>query len=816
MNKLIKIINKFGGIDVEEIQNRLKQAQKKEAGLIEKIQELRAINEQLNKQINDDKQYQQTRAQELEHKNELLENWQLRYESEIKSHSTTSAECEDLRQQLATIHQKINEQEGMIAELHQKNETLQKDKEKADSQTNSQLQVLNETIASLKKEAESASCQWNETKKRLLSENEGYKMKLLTQEGRLKGLEQENAMLKNELEQQATLTLQEKDSLRRQIEDEKRAGKEKQEALKSRIEQLQQEYNQAKEVAAVQNKREKAESDSLIAEKVEIIQRLEQTLEDQKRECRTNESNWIQKLENAQKENTALKERLELTEHEFAKEKAEEKTQQEDFHAQIETLEKALDQSRKKYDEDRCKLLHEIEVLKEEKAETESHFQKTQIKTEQELKIELEHCKAEAEDLKETNKKLQAAMCAEQSARKNEQEDAEKEINIMREKLISMDIEIKDKQHQNDRLQSDYEALKDKLVILETEKLDSQRNATLLQKKLDATEAEITRLKTSTDTSNTDAYITPAASQQGEKTLAGIPANIRNTLLEAPEKNYARITCKPFMSQYILKTESITGNQTEMKGYECILKGDFEIKISDIVKITLCDTPYYDEQTFYNFDKTEDIEALQTKLADAIMNYRPVEIEYANGNGQTRQLNIYWISYLPLNDESPSLPNEQLFQSLLNDEVNPEYIIAYNPETRSKQIFELKQIESVRQYAAFVTNEAGINALASGLYYAVRNEQVALAEMIYANMPSVFREDPYVVSSYAHCNLLKGDFQHARELYLSIAPDEKVDGSRTWNEVIESDFESFAERDIEVDKFIKMAQELSLNGWNFS
>ena len=146
------------------------------------------------------------------------------------------------------------------------------------------------------------------------------------------------------------------------------------------------------------------------------------------------------------------------------------------------------------------------------------------------------------------------------------------------------------------------------------------------------------------------------------------------------------------------------------------------------------------------------------------------------------------------------------------------YAIEYdciNP-TELNPTLELKKIKSVRQYAAFVTNEAGINALASGLYYAVRNEQVALAELIYANMPSVFRDAPYVVSNYAHCNLLKGDFRQARELYLSIAPDEKVDGSRTWNEVIESDFESFAERDIEVDQFIKMAQELSLQGWNFS
>lgn len=814
MNKLIKIINRLGGIDIEEIQNCLKQAQKKETSLIEKIQELRAINEQLNKQINDDKQYQQTRAQELEHKNELLENWQIKYESEIKSHSTTSAECEELRQQLSTAHQKINEQDGLIAELHQENDMLRKNKKTADSQNNSQLQELKETIASLKKEAENASCKWNETERRLQGENEGYKMKLLTQESRLKGLEQENATLKNELEQQATLSLQDKDSLRQQIENEKRTGKEQQEALKSRIEQLQQEYNQAKEIAAMQQNRAKAESDNLIAEKDEAIKRLEQTLESQDREHKTNERSWIQKLENAQKENVALKERLELKEHEFAKEKAEEKTQQEDFHAQIETLEKALDQGRKKYEEDRCKLLHEIETLKEEKAEAENRYQKTQIETEQVLQSELEHCKAETEILKATNKELQAALSAEQSARKNEQEVSGKEINIMREKLISMDIEAKDRQHQNDRLQSDYEALRDKLVILETEKLNFQHNETVLRRKLETTEAEIAKLKTSANSFTT--RVTASAYKQEEIPFKGLPDNIRNMLLGAPGKNYARITCEPFMSQYILKTDSITGNQTELKGYECILKDEFEIKISDIVKITLCDTPYHDEQTCYDSGKTEDIEALQTKLADAIMNYRPAEIEYANDKGLIRKLNICWISYLPLNEESPSLPNEQLFQSLLNDEVNPEYIIAYCPETRSNQIFELKKIKSVRQYAAFVTNEAGINALASGLYYAVRNEQVALAELIYANMPSVFRDDPYVVSNYAHCNLLKGDFRQARELYLSIAPDEKVDGSRTWNEVIESDFESFAERDIEVDQFIKMAQELSLQGWNFS
>ena len=133
----------------------------------------------------------------------------------------------------------------------------------------------------------------------------------------------------------------------------------------------------------------------------------------------------------------------------------------------------------------------------------------------------------------------------------------------------------------------------------------------------------------------------------------------------------------------------------------------------------------------------------------------------------------------------------------------------------SPQTFELSRIRSVRQFNAFVTNEAGIKALASGLYFAVIDEQVALAEMIYANMPSKFRDDPYVVSNYAHCCVLKGDIQKATKLYLSIEPDEEVDGRRTWKEVLEDDFEDFVNRGIEVDNFVKVVQNLSANVWNF-
>ena len=269
------------------------------------------------------------------------------------------------------------------------------------------------------------------------------------------------------------------------------------------------------------------------------------------------------------------------------------------------------------------------------------------------------------------------------------------------------------------------------------------------------------------------------------------------------------------MSQCLFDTSTLSVENGRLLGTDYVLGISYAVGCEDIVKAEGLDSPYFEDKQKFSPDNRDDLERLQAKLAEAVMNYRPLSIDYLDRNGIVRPFNLYWECFLPLNDSAPELPNETLFQSMLNDEVNPEYIIAKCAKDLNPEVFELNRILSVRQFDSFCTSEKGINALADGLYYAVINGQVALAELIYGNLPQLFRNDPYIVSNYAHCCVLKGNLKEALSLYLSIDPDSKVDGNRTWKEVLASDFEDLVDRGLEVENFMNVIRALVAEGWVF-
>lgn len=833
MNKLIQIFNKWSGVDVELLEKRLNDSLHEVETLKNNLQELRSINEQLNRQLSDEEKIRQNRQQQLDEKDELLENWQIKYETEIKSKDASVAECEALKKQLDEAQFKVSETENKLAVSLKNIEILKNEKDEVKNQFEKEVGQLKDEIGAARKNHDIACSQWKEIEARLNKEAEDMRMQVASLDSKANTAELENAGLKAEIEKNKTLAKQEEENLRQQLESVKRVADEQTAELKKQIETLEQEKIQVGELSEQHEKAVLEERDGLLAAKDGEINRWKKACEDQLLAHKRDEEEWTKKLELAQSELAVQKERLSKTEQDYVQSKSEQKAQQKDLQAQMETLEKALDQARQKMEEERVTALRQIESLKQEKvsAETglrsaEQNFEKIKIAEEERYQSEIKKLQDVCEELRQTLKDKDEA-CV------NKVEASSRELNVMREKVIAMDVESKDAQRKLEQAVSDNEALRDKLVALETERVNKQRDEALLRKQLAAAESEIVRLRecvvsssVSSDKSSSvqknepvdnreNTVQAPSGEMSAKKPFEDFPEQIRQVLQDAGDKDYVQVTCEPFMSQSLMKINSLTYSNGRLQGFDCVLNEQYAVAVSDIAKIVPIKSPYHDEAVKFSPDVPEELEALQTKLADAIMNYRPVEIEYIDNNGVTRHFNLYWICYLPLNDESKTLPNENLFQLLLNDEINPEYIVAVCAKGMSPQTFELSRIRSVRQFDAFVTNEAGIKALASGLYFAVIDEQVALAEMIYANMPSKFRDDPYVVSNYAHCCVLKGDIQKATKLYLSINPDEEVDGRRTWKEVLEDDFEEFVERGIEVDKFVKVVQNLSANGWNF-
>lgn len=833
MNKLIKIFNKWGGVDVEFLQKRLDDSLHEVETLKNNLQELRSINEQLNRQLSDEERIRQNRQQQLDEKDELLENWQIKYETEIKSKDASVAECEALKKQLDDALFKISETENKLVVSQKNIELLKNEKEEVKVQLEKEARQLKDEIDAVQKKYDIACSQWKDKEARLNKEAEAVQMKMAALDSKVNTAERENAELKAEIEKNQVYAKQEEEKLRQQLEAEKRSAEEQMAELKKQIEILEQEKIQTNEIREQHEKAVLTERERLMAAKDEEINRWKKACEDQLQTHKRDEEEWTKKLELAQSELAVQKERLTKTEQDYVQSKSEQKEQQKDLQAQMETLEKALDQTRQKMEEERVVALRQIETLKQEKISAETGLRVAEQNFEKIKIAEEERYRSEVKNLQEVCDELRQALKDKDEACIKKVEASSRELNVMREKVIAMDVESKDVQRKLDQALSDNDALRDKLVSLETERVNKQRDEALLRKELAAAENEIARLKETVVASEIpsdeslllkekeqvdnsgDIEVTSLNDVSEQNPFETFPEQIRLALQQAGDKAYVQVTCEPFMSQSLMRTDSLIFKNGRLHGFDCVLNEQYAVAESDIAKIEPIKSPYYDEAEKFTPEIPEELEALQTKLADAIMNYRPVEIEYVDNNGVIRHFNLYWICYLPLNDESKILPNENLFQSLLNDEINPEYIVAVCAKGMSPQTFELSRIRSVRQFNAFVTNEAGIKALASGLYFAVIDEQVALAEMIYANMPSKFRDDPYVVSNYAHCCVLKGDIQKATKLYLSIEPDEEVDGRRTWKEVLEDDFEDFVNRGIEVDNFVKVVQNLSANGWNF-
>lgn len=274
-----------------------------------------------------------------------------------------------------------------------------------------------------------------------------------------------------------------------------------------------------------------------------------------------------------------------------------------------------------------------------------------------------------------------------------------------------------------------------------------------------------------------------------------------------------RLTSMPYYSQQILPLDKIQFDGMFLMGYDLITGKKCTTSILQVTELEYLErvfksNPYvFDAQAF-------DLDALQSVLAEAICNYNPVEVHYDNGKGES-VTNLYWAAFKPQTGTQVSLPYLHLFQTLLDDAVDPELLVAMSTQHDRAVQFDIRQIRQIQVYDAFVTSGDGIDALMAGVYVAELKAQLELAELLYQNIPGNFKQLPVVVANYAHLCVMKGEIQKAADLYLSIPENEEIGEGKSWQELNKADFQDLIRHHADPKNFIKVAEILADHNWTF-
>lgn len=821
MNKFVRLLNRWSGVDVERLEQRLHDSIQKEKLLNENLQELRSVNEQLTMQLQDEKTRRQTSLQQLDEKENLIEDWQSKYEAEIRSQETVLAECEDLKNKLESAQRNVAQLESEVTDLQKVLSETRADREDIAAEKVQIEKDLNEKLQTLQQKMESRIQQAAQNENNMKAALDEAHKTAAEKELQIKELKEEQARVLAEMDQKEEQARVQLDHFRKNAEEDRAAQDKRLKELESEIAALNQEKIELRTAVQDTEKKYAGEKEQVIRENELACQKLRLQLNDIQTQLNDAARNYEQKIGQMTDESEALKKRLADAEQKTLQLNAEKRQNEDENRAHVDTLEKALAQLKEQMESQSREAEKKVETILAEKASSEmarAEKEKNSMMTLQAEKAELEN---EVAQWKNTCEQIKQELNRKDQDYQGLEERTRRDLARVQDKLVAMEQESRMMARKNESAESDNTALRDKLVSLETERVNlRQENKEQLQK-LQTAEEEIARLNAliremGEDIREKAPKVSPSVPvEAGETDKSCWPDILKNLSEEERNKPCLRLTVKPYMSQCLFDTSTLSVENGRLLGTDYVLGISYAVGCEDIVKAEGLDSPYLEDKQKFSPDNRDDLERLQAKLAEAVMNYRPLSIDYLDRNGIVRPFNLYWECFLPLNDSAPELPNETLFQSMLNDEVNPEYIIAKCAKDLNPEVFELNRILSVRQFDSFCTSEKGINALADGLYYAVINGQVALAELIYGNLPQLFRNDPYIVSNYAHCCVLKGNLKEALSLYLSIDPDSKVDGNRTWKEVLASDFEDLVDRGLEVENFMNVIRALVAEGWVF-
>ncbi len=289
-------------------------------------------------------------------------------------------------------------------------------------------------------------------------------------------------------------------------------------------------------------------------------------------------------------------------------------------------------------------------------------------------------------------------------------------------------------------------------------------------------------------------------------------AKLEEATLKFP---YTRITCAPDSRQYIYDSHTL-GLKAELfvwgiEGKEMILDEYHFIPYDEIDQIEGLDTIYSTEQITNNVE--DDVTAIAETLLAAICASRPVHVTYRDKNGRISEKNLYWLCFQPADKRIIRLPYDNMFDDMFEEKIDPEHIVAMSAHNGEPRIFIISQILSIQVFDCFFSNTRGVKAITEAMRTAIRHEQPEAAEVIYNTLPDKLKETPKVVSSLANTYLLQGEYEKAVKLYLSLSPDQKVEGRTGWADYNLREFDELIRRGIEPEAFMQLKEALKEEGW---
>ena len=289
-------------------------------------------------------------------------------------------------------------------------------------------------------------------------------------------------------------------------------------------------------------------------------------------------------------------------------------------------------------------------------------------------------------------------------------------------------------------------------------------------------------------------------------------AKLEEATLKFP---YTRITCAPDSRQYIYDSHTL-GLKAELfvwgiEGKEMILDEYHFIPYDEIDQIEGLDTIYSTEQITNSVE--DDVTAIAETLLAAICASRPVHVTYRDKNGRISEKNLYWLCFQPADKRIIRLPYDNMFDDMFEEKIDPEHIVAMSAHNGEPRIFIISQILSIQVFDCFFSNTRGVKAITEAMRTAIRHEQPEAAEVIYNTLPDKLKETPKVVSSLANTYLLQGEYEKAVKLYLSLSPDQVVEGRTGWADYNLKEFDELIRRGIEPEAFMQLKEALKEEGW---
>lgn len=289
-------------------------------------------------------------------------------------------------------------------------------------------------------------------------------------------------------------------------------------------------------------------------------------------------------------------------------------------------------------------------------------------------------------------------------------------------------------------------------------------------------------------------------------------AKLEEATLKFP---YTRITCTPDSRQYIYDSHTL-GLKAELfvwgiEGKEMILDEYHFIPYDEIDQIEGLDTIYSTEQITNSVE--DDVTTIAETLLAAICASRPVHVTYRDKNGRISEKNLYWLCFQPADKRIIRLPYDNMFDDMFEEKIDPEHIVAMSAHNGEPRIFIISQILSIQVFDCFFSNARGVKTITEAMRTAIRHEQPEAAEVIYNTLPDKLKETPKVVSSLANTYLLQGEYEKAVKLYLSLSPNQVVEGRTGWADYNLREFDELIRRGIEPEAFMQLKEALKEEGW---